>query len=243
MTSWNPPVDVHAPRDQGSRKRLRPGAQRHYPSDTAFDRIARVVCRAGCIPRKELYESWEIAKRVRRHLRGSRIVDLACGHGLLAYMLAVITPSVDEIVAVDRRLPPSTKRLAAEMEAEWPALAQRVRHHQADLRHSQLRADDIVVCAHGCGSLTDRVLDLALAVDADVAVLPCCSDHSNLDHAGLSGWLGADLAIDVVRALRLHDAGYKVWTQCIPEAITPKNRLLIGRATAPSSSVPANDTH
>jgi hypothetical protein len=36
------------------------------------------------------------------------------------------------------------------------------------------------------------------------------------------------LAVDAVRALRLRQAGYHVWTQTIPPAITPKNRLLIG---------------
>ena len=214
---------------QGSKNRLRPGAQRHFPSDSAFDRIARVVCRASCIPRKELYECWEVAKRVRRHLRGERIVDLACGHGLLAWMLAVINPQIREVLAVDRRLPPSAARLAEEMEAEWPELAERMTRLQADIRSSPVRPDDVLVSVHACGSLTDRVLDLALGAEASVAVLPCCSDHSRLDDGGLSGWLGADLAIDAMRALRLREAGYKVWTLHIPEAITPKNRLLLGR--------------
>jgi hypothetical protein len=31
-----------------------------------------------------------------------------------------------------------------------------------------------------------------------------------------------------VRALRLRALGYQVWTQTIPSAITPKNRLLLG---------------
>ena len=48
-----------------------------FPSDTLFDRIARVVCRADCLPRKELYEAWEVARRVRRRFRGGRVVD--CG--------------------------------------------------------------------------------------------------------------------------------------------------------------------
>ncbi|MCC6992007.1 MAG: hypothetical protein IT181_23590, partial [Acidobacteria bacterium] len=42
------------------------------------------------------------------------------------------------------------------------------------------------------------------------------------------------------RALRLDARGYRVWTQTIPDAITPKNRLLIGvpreRAQATASS-------
>lgn len=36
------------------------------------------------------------------------------------------------------------------------------------------------------------------------------------------------LAIDVVRARRLADQGYRIWTQRIPQDITPQNRLLIG---------------
>lgn len=232
MTTWSPPIGLDEQRDPGSKKRLRPGAQRHYPSETAFDRLARVVCRAGCVPRKELHESWEVAKRVRRHLRGTRIVDLACGHGLLAYMLAVISPNIPDVLAVDRRLPPSAARIGAEMEATWPTLAERVTRRQADLKDCELRAGDIVVSVHGCGSLTDQVLDRAVAARANVAVLPCCSDHSLLDDGGLAGWLGADLAIDVVRAVRLRQAGFQVWTLHISEAITPKNRLLMGRPEA-----------
>ena len=36
------------------------------------------------------------------------------------------------------------------------------------------------------------------------------------------------LAVDTIRALRLEARGYRVWTQTIPDAITPKNRLLVG---------------
>jgi hypothetical protein len=118
------------------------------------------------------------------------------------------------------------------MEDEWPDLAQRVTRREADLGAIAIRPGDIVVCAHGCGALSDQVLDLAVAARANVAVLPCCSDHSHLDGGGLDGWLGADLAIDVVRAVRLRGAGYHVWTQSIPDEITPKNRLLMGRPLA-----------
>jgi hypothetical protein len=36
------------------------------------------------------------------------------------------------------------------------------------------------------------------------------------------------LAVDVLRALRLRGAGYRVSLLKIPEEITPQNRLLIG---------------
>ena len=40
-----------------------------FPGKSLFDRIARAVCEAGCLPRKELYEAWEVARRVRRRIR------------------------------------------------------------------------------------------------------------------------------------------------------------------------------
>lgn len=218
-----------AVRDRSSRKKLRPTAVRHYPGDGLFDRIARAVCEADAVPRKELYESWEVARRARRRLRGRRIVDLACGHGLLAHLAAIVNPEAEEAVALDRKLPPSAERIAASMAATWPFLAGRVRNVSAKLESFELRSDDIVLSAHACGRLTDRILERAVDAGAGVAVLPCCSDHSVLDSGGLEGWMEADLAIDAVRALRLRDSGYETWTQTIPGDITPKNRLLIGR--------------
>ena len=53
-----------------------------HPGSSLFDKIARAVCRCGTLPRKELYETWEMAKRVRRRYRDCRIIDLACCHDL-----------------------------------------------------------------------------------------------------------------------------------------------------------------
>jgi len=44
----------------------------------------------------------------------------------------------------------------------------------------------------------------------------------------LTGWMDLALAIDTRRAGWLEQRGYRVWTQAIPAAITPKNRLLLG---------------
>lgn len=215
-------------RTRASKKKLLVGAERHYAGDTLFDRIARAVCRAECVPRKELYESWEVARRVRRRLRGRRIVDLACGHGLVAHIMAIMDERAVEVVGVDRKLPPSTAKVAASMAETWPHLAERVQFVQNRIENFELHGDDLVVSAHACGRLTDVVLDGAADVGADVAVLPCCSSHSQLDRGGLDGWLDGDMAIDVVRAGRLRARGYEVWTQTIPGDITPKNRLLFG---------------
>jgi hypothetical protein len=79
------------------------------------------------------------------------------------------------------------------------------------------------------------VLERAIAARARVAVVPCCHDAAVCDTGGMTGWMESSLAIDVTRAQRLVTAGYRVWTQAIPAAITPKNRLLIG---APDDASP-----
>jgi len=213
--------------DRSSRNRLTEKLLPRFSGDTLFDRIARAVCRAGCLPRKELYEAWEVARRVRRRLRGGRVVDLACGHGLLAQILLLLDAGSPEALAVDRRLPPSAAKLAAELAEEWPRLAGRVQFVESDLGAIELRPGDLVVSAHACGELSDRILEGALAAGARLALLPCCHDLAGGDLGGLQGWLDGALAIDVVRADRLRAAGYRVFTQTIPAAITPKNRLLL----------------
>ncbi|MDA8427726.1 MAG: methyltransferase [Geobacteraceae bacterium] len=213
--------------DRSSKNRLTDSLLPQFSGDGLFDRIARSVCRAGCLPRKELYEAWEVARRVRRRFRGGRVVDLACGHGLLAQLLLLLDDSSPAAVGIDRRIPASAARLAAALEDTWPRLRGRVSLIQAELETIPLEQGDLVVSVHACGGLTDLVLERAMAAGARVAVLPCCHDLQQADLGGLQGWLDGPLAVDVMRAERLRAGGYRVMTQQIPGDITPKNRLLI----------------
>lgn len=213
--------------DHASKNRLTERQLPLFPGDTLFDRVARTVCRAGCLPRKELYESWEVARRVRRRFRGGRIVDLACGHGLLAYLLLLLDDTSPAAIGVDRRLPGSAPRLAEALEESWPRLRGRVTLLQADLESVPLDRNDLIVSAHACGGLTDLVLERAVAAAARVALLPCCHDLDRGDTGDLQGWLDGPTAMDVMRAVRLKAAGYRVTTGQIPGDITPKNRLLL----------------
>jgi hypothetical protein len=199
-----------------------------FPGDTLFDRVGRAVCQAGCLPRKELFEAWETARRVRRLCRGGRIVDLGAGHGLLAQLMLILDDSSPLAVAVDKVIPPSAAALHDVLAAQWPRLAGRIEFAASQLDRIDLHASDVVVSSHACGQLTDLVLERAIAARARVAVLPCCHDFAGSDTGALAGWLDEALAIDVMRARRLAGAGYRVWTQSIPADITPKNRLLIG---------------
>ena len=199
-----------------------------FPSGSLFDRLARTVCSAGCLPRKELYEAWEMARRVRRLFRGGRVIDLGGGHGLLAQVMLLLDDTSPEALVVDTALPASSGRLHAALADAWPRLSGRIQFIDASLDDVELQPTDVVVSSHACGDLTDRVLDRAVAGRARVAVLPCCHDFAGSDTGALGGWLDDALAIDVMRARRLAGAGYRVWTQSIPADITPKNRLLIG---------------
>lgn len=213
--------------DRSSRNRLTGKDLHKFGGDTLFDAIARAVCHAGCLPRKELYEAWEVARRVRRRFRGGRIVDLACGHGLLAQILLILDDSSPMALAVDRRIPKSAATLTESLNAVWPRLKDRIRFVESDIGDVTLNGNDVVVSAHACGGLTDVILDRALEAGAIVAVLPCCHNLKGGDLGGLEGWLDGPLAMDAARAARLRSLGYRVFTQLIPEDITPKNRLLM----------------
>jgi hypothetical protein len=199
-----------------------------FPGDTLFDRLARAVCHAGCLPRKELYEAWEMARRVRRVFRGGRVVDLGAGHGLLGHVLLMLDNSSPEALVVDTALPPSAARLHDVLVHAWPRLQGRVMFEQRPLESVALSAHDLVASSHACGALADLVLERASAARARVAVLPCCHDLTVNDPGALSGWVDGPLAVDVMRAVRLEQRGYRIRAQTIPAAITPKNRLLLG---------------
>jgi hypothetical protein len=211
-----------------SRGRLTDRDVDRFPNDTLFHRVARAVCHAGCLPRKELYEAWEMARRVRRLFRGGRIIDLGAGHGLLAEIMLLLDDSSPDALVVDKALPASTGKLYEALVQVWPRLAGRVTFVQSAIDGIDIHSTDVVVSSHACGALTDLVLNLAVAARARVAVLPCCHDLAAGDAGGLSGWVDGPVAIDIVRAMRLTQRGYRIWTQAIPADITPKNRLLLG---------------
>ncbi len=217
----------------GSRGRLTDKDLDRFAGETLFARVGRAVCAAGVLPRKELYESWEVARRVHRLLRRHprrRVVDLACGHGLTGALLLLLDSKLEQGLGVDRRLPPSSQALRSALTSTWPSLSSRWRLVQADLDEVVVDAGDVVVSVHACGGLTDVVLDKAAAAGAVVAVLPCC--HETDPHHPLAAWVEPAMAVDVDRAHRLRTAGYDVRAQLIDPSITPKNRLLLGAPPA-----------
>jgi len=198
-----------------------------FPGDSLFDRIGRTLCPARCLPRKELYEAWEVARRTRRRLRGGRVIDAGGGHGLLAHLMLLLDDTSPQALVVDPGSPPSATRVQEAISRQWPRLADRVSIVAATIDEFPIESGDVIVSCHACGALTDRVLARAAGARARVAVLPCCHDVETCEVGPYSGWVDPALAIDIGRAAKLDGDGYSVWTQTIPSAITPKNRLLI----------------
>ncbi|HEY2850532.1 MAG TPA: methyltransferase [Gemmatimonadaceae bacterium] len=181
-----------------------------------------------------------MARRARRLFRGGRIIDLGAGHALLAHIMLLLDDSSPIAIAVDKMFPPCAARLHAALADEWPRLAGRIQFVTAAIDDDEsvsVVRSDIVVSSHACGALTDVVLARAVGARARVVVLPCCHDLVACDHGALAGWVDAPLAIDIMRTVGLERQGYRVWTQTIPAAITPRNRLLLGQPHDDASRV------
>ena len=185
---------------RASRSRLSPTDARRFPGDDTFAAVARAVCSADVLPRKELFETWEaalvITEAFGERLRGgdlsssaarteTRVADLAGGHGFLALALLVLNPALRSAVVVDRRKPESHEQLVSSLATAFPKLRlhARVRFVEASVAETETRNATRVVFAavHACGDLSDAVLALAVAARAPVALVPCC--HRGLGSA------------------------------------------------------------
>jgi hypothetical protein len=200
-----------------------------FAGPSLFDKIGRAVCTAATLPAKEFFEAWEAARRIRRQFRGGRIVDMAGGHGLLAHILLLLDDSSPQAIVVDINRPASSRSLAAALVNEWPRLQGRISYVTTPIEAFDIQPDDLIVSLHACGALTDTILEMAVIMGSRVAVLPCCHDLKRCDTGGLQGWMDGPMAVDATRAAKLRAGGYTVFTRTIPSAITPQNRLLLGR--------------
>lgn len=142
--------------------------------------------------------------------------------------MLILDDTSSSAIAVDRHLPQSAKRLSDALLRAWPRLEKRITFEERDIENVELTSNDLVVSAHACGTLTDRILKRASEARARIVVLPCCHNETTCDTGDLGGWMDAALAIDATRARKLAAKKYSVRTQLLPSTITPKNRLLMG---------------
>ena len=226
----------------GGRTKLRPRDKDFFAQKPPglFREAALVVCDLGLMPRKELYECWEVASRVHAHFpTAPAVADLAAGHGLLAWMLLLQGRSSGRrVVCVDKRMPASAEAVAAAFTARWPDLEGRALYVEGDLARVAPDEDTLLTALHACGPLTDAVLALSIRAGCAAAVVPCCHSLRKFDpppELGLdadalkvaAAAVGAVDAIDACRAARLRAHGFEVSMAHVDPRITPYNKILL----------------
>ena len=204
-------------------------------------RLGRSLARRRAVDRKEFFETWEFfarARTVRTSPGNGTLVDVAGGHGLLAALFAVFEPKrFSRVVVADTRRPRAFDAVLDSMAEVAPWAVDTLEYIDgpaADIRDTGaglLPAGCAVACVHGCGSLTDAVIEAAAHAEAaSVAVMPCCYGGLARDSPrALRRSLGVALAADIERTTTLEALGYRVDWRALPQAITPLNRVLLAK--------------
>ena len=215
-----------------------PDQPRTFPGEGPVDRFARALCehRATCF--REVIESFEFFALARKHARREVVADLCGGHGLVAVLFVMFEREVERALVLDRSRPDSFDRIlmAAEQAAPWTA--GRIDYVQSNLRNAPklVPPEAGLVSVHACGIRTDRVLELAIANHAPVAVMPCCHP------VGTSGAPAAvkkalqHAAVDVDRTYQLEAAGFHVRWSSVSDRITRMNRVILARPRRTAST-------
>ncbi len=221
------------------RHKLGPAAEALFPEAHLSHRFVRALAARKAVSLKEILESYEFHRRVRRRVRRRVVADLCCGHGLTGVLFALHERQVEQVVLVDRRRPASTRLILDAAAEVAPWVTAKVRFRETPIEEAALPAGAGVIGVHACGLSTDQVLQKGLQSGGPVAVMPCC--HSSARRHAVSGLreaLGTRLAIDVDRTYRLEAAGLRVEWTSIPVAITPMNRVIIATPRGGDASAP-----
>jgi hypothetical protein len=132
-------------------------------------------------------------------------------------------------------MPLSVEKLENAMIEQWPDFRGRWDYVEGRLEYVVSSPSTLLVGIHCCGALSDKVIELAVAANAPLALVPCChtrkclSKEQNKNLTTILKDEGVTLAefIDRKRIQRLRDAGYTVQEERIPQVITPKNRIIL----------------
>jgi hypothetical protein len=202
-----------------------------FDGSSVEHRLLRALADRRAVSLKELLESVEFWRRVRRRLRAPHLADLCCGHGLTGLVFALMERSVQRVTLLDSSRPQAHDAVRDAVVSVGPWVAEKTTYVEGDVADAAglLPEGTAVVGVHACGDRTDRVIDAAVELGGPVAVMPCCYRSTwRPAPPGIADALGRETAADIHRSYRLQGAGYRVDWDEIPPAITPKNRILVG---------------
>lgn len=179
------------------------------------------------------------------------IQDLCSGHGLTGLLFLACNPpgklsktTIVRTILCDR-IEPQSHSILKDYISEicpWVAEVGAVSFDASPLEDFTARATShdssvivhgnhatIVVSTHACGSLTDKVLQYAMHVQAaSLAVMPCCYTGTDVGAPyGVRRMLGVGLSADVRRCFYLQENEYHADFTAIPQAITTMNRIIV----------------
>ncbi len=213
------------------RDKLRESDTRWFPGDLLSSVFARELCVQRAMPFKEVLESFEFYACVRNQIKNSAVADLCCGHGLVGVLFAMFERNVERVCLLDKTRPPSFDLILEAARKIAPWTAEKITYVESPLKRAMqhLEPGTAVLGVHACGKRTDTCIEHAIALHGAIALLPCCRRHRfHPSPQCLKQVLGSDVAIDVDRTYRLHNAGYRVRWDEISPSITNHHRVLVG---------------
>ena len=180
----------------------------HY--DNLFDQFAKAVCMAGVVGQKEIFETWASALYIYSSFLSSesindgnnsssklqqirRVVDVAGGHGLLAWALLLLddehqrrsnevanenteSHNAQALTAfcLDVQMPKSAELIMEVMIQQWPHLEHRFDYVEGRLEQLVPHSSCLLASVHACGILSDMLVSTAADQDVPLALVPCC---------------------------------------------------------------------
>jgi hypothetical protein len=243
--------------------------------DHLFDEFATVVCNAGVVARKEVFETWASALYIHYSFLSTddandssnsgritrRIVDVAAGHGLLAWALLLLSDEEERnnikknqqeqhpltVFCLDVQMPPSAELIHEAMIQQWPHLYDRFDYVEARLEQLVPHQSCLLASVHACGILSDMLISTAAEHQIPIALVPCChSRKRKLLEESASPFAKREYdeilnakeslpnladLLDNARMTALENAGCDVTELFIPDLFTGKNRLILGSPT------------
>ena len=191
------------------------------------------------IIRKEFYETAFVIDRLQDELsRVPALWELGAGHGMLGLFSSVMYPRLSRATLIDQHKPSSYERIREHLAVRFPYVKVRTRFIEGKIQDAvDIPPGALVVGVHACGALTDRVVETAAAAGADFAVVPCCEAKRLLPlevrRETPPGCVPQ--AVAEMRLARWRGMGYAVEERALPEAVTGRGRIFIGRAPTPGS--------
>ena len=212
--------------------RFRPSYfEEYFSGDSLQNKLLKKLAYTHMLPIKEILESFEYFERIRKKVKAEVMCDLCCGHGFIGILFAIFERKVSKVFLVDKVEPASRQKLIQACIEVAPWIESKIHNIEDEIspESSWLEKNMSVVSSHACGILTDLTLDIAMAVNGKVAVMPCCYPEKKCKAPNaLQSKLGIETAFDIDRTYRLEQAGYHVYWKSVPALITPMNRVIIG---------------